>query len=323
MLLVATGTLFGYRTGTFPPIPDVNLPALYGFARWDAGYYLGMAENGYGAFPQQQAYAFRPLFPLIIGALAPLFVGLDVRPAEVLAGFVWNLFAVVMIGFFLFRVTKILLGADVAGRTLLLLGIFPSTIFLSAIYTEATNLLLIVVSLYLLETDRVLLAGLTGFAAGMVRPETFLLSVPFFIRWLVEGHNAGMLVASISTFLSLPAFAVFSYYETGNFLLELQIQRAWPKCTLYCFLSNPIYQLSRDTLSFTINFATIALAVVFIAYPLLKGEASSKLLSYYLWAFILIAVVFYVGNSGVSRAMGSSRASPESRRSGFRSLLLH
>src|SRR5947199_3609014 len=43
--LVATVTVFGNSTGSLPPIGDVNLPVLYGLARWDSGYYLGHSHG--------------------------------------------------------------------------------------------------------------------------------------------------------------------------------------------------------------------------------------------------------------------------------------
>lgn len=295
VLLVATGTVFGNSTGTFPPVPDVDLPILYGFARWDSGYYLEIARNWYGAFPNEKAYAFPPLYPLILRLLYPIFGWLDVRSAELLAGFLWNLVALGLTSVLLQRLTKILLGADAAKRTLLLLAVYPSTIFLSAIYAEATNLLLVVASIYLLETNRILRGGLVGFLAGLTRPETFLLSVPFLVKSLAEKPRARLALASITIFLSLPALSIFSYYGTGNLFAELQVQRAWPSCNLFCLLSNPIFELSKDTLPFAINIAVMALAALFVVRGLTKRETAEKVFPYYVWSFILIAVLFYAG----------------------------
>src|SRR5439155_17934923 len=119
LFLVATATMFGNSTGVLPPIPDVNLPVLYGLARWDSSYYLGIATGGYGIF--QHGYSFRPLFPLIIRTLYPIFFWLDVRSAEVVAGFLWNLVALGIAAVYLERLTKLLLGPTIASRTLFLL----------------------------------------------------------------------------------------------------------------------------------------------------------------------------------------------------------
>ncbi|OLD05157.1 MAG: hypothetical protein AUJ07_02045 [Crenarchaeota archaeon 13_1_40CM_3_53_5] len=290
VLLVATGVVFGYSTGQFPPIPDVNLPVLYSLARWDSGYYMGIARLGYGAFADNRAYAFLPGFPLILRLLYPLFFWLDIAPAEVMAGFVWNLVAVALASVYLAKLTRLILGPDVANRTLALLAVYPSTFFLSAIYPEATALLLIVASLYYLEGGKPLVAAPLGFLAGLVRPESFLFSVPIFVKALSEKRKLRMLLASIIVFLSAPAFAIFSYYTTGNLFTTLQVTRAWPICSVFCFANNPIFNLP-----FMINLVSISLAILFVVYSLVRPNASTRMFPYYLWALITIAIVFYVG----------------------------
>src|SRR5437667_10416205 len=104
LFLVATATMFGNSTGVLPPIPDVNLPILYGLARWDSSYYLGIATGGYAVF--QHGLSFRPLFPLIMRILYPLFPFVDVKSAEVLAGFSWNLVALGGAAVYLERSTR-------------------------------------------------------------------------------------------------------------------------------------------------------------------------------------------------------------------------
>src|SRR5437667_358948 len=186
VFLVATVTVFGNSTGSLPPIGDVNLPVLYGLARWDSEYYLGIATDGYAIF--QHGYSFRPLFPLAIRALYPAFPWLDVRSAEVLAGFLWNLVAIGIAAFYLERLTKQLLGPAIASRTLLLLAVYPSTFFFTVIYSEATCILFIASSLYYLEKGRILLAGGLGFLAGLARPEAFLVAIP-----LIKGNVSSKL----------------------------------------------------------------------------------------------------------------------------------
>src|SRR6266568_6002498 len=290
VLLVATGVMFGYSTGQFPPIPDVNLPVLYGLARWDSGYYMGIARLGYGAFLNNRAYAFLPGFPLILRGLYPLFFWLDTASAEVMAGFVWNLVAVGLASVYLVRLTRLIIGSEVANRTLALLAVYPSTFFLSAIYPEATCLLLLVASLYYLERGRPLVAGPLGFLAGLVRPEAFLLSVPIFVKALSEKRKLRMVLASIIVFLSAPAFAIFTYYGTGSLFTALEVTRAWPICSVFCFANNPVFNLP-----FMINLVSMSLATLFIVYSLVKPHASARTFPYYLWSFITVAIVFYVG----------------------------
>jgi hypothetical protein len=196
VFLVATVTVFCNSTGSLPPIGDVNLPVLYGLARWDSGYYLGIATDGYAIF--QHGYSFRPLFPLAIRALYPAFPWLDVRSAEVLAGFLWNLAAVGIAAFYLERLTKQLLGPAIASSTLLLLAVYPSTFFFTVIYSEATCILFIAASLYYLEKGSILLAGGLGFLAGLARPEAFLVAIPFLLKGIFEDQKFRKLLAGFT-----------------------------------------------------------------------------------------------------------------------------
>ncbi len=295
LFLVTTGTMFGYRTGIFPPIPNVDIPVLYSLSRWDSGYYMGIATGGFDFFPNGQAYAFRPLFPVMLRLIYPIFGFLGVASAEVLAGFIWNTVALVIATIYLERLSTLLLGSQIASRTILLLAVYPSTFFFSVIYPESTCILLITSSLYYLESGRILRAGGLGFLAGLVRPETFLLSIPFFVKTLTESRKLMKILAGMMVILSLPVFSLFSYVETGNLFVALQAEQAWPKCTIFCFLSNPVYHFAVAPLPYSINFITMILAIAFILYPLLSGKASSKTFPYYLWAFILLGTFFYFG----------------------------
>jgi mannosyltransferase PIG-V len=295
LFLLTTGTSFGYATGILPPIPDVSLPILYPLARWDSGYYLGIAEKGFGTFPDSKGYVFRPLFPLVLRAVSLPFFWMDVRSAEVLGGFVWNLVALVVAGFYLEKLTRMLWGQTIANRSLLLLAIYPSTFFFSAIYPEATCILLIAASLYYLESGRLFLSSGLGFLAGLTRPEAFLLAIPFLVKALFEDKKIEKLIGGIAVLSSVPTFAIFGYLQTGNIFASLQAEQAWPKCTILCFVSNPVFRAAPSILPYAINFVTMTMAVIFIAYPLVLGKSSTKIFPYYLWALVLLATMFYVG----------------------------
>ena len=274
-------------------VPDVNLPILYGLARWDSGYYLGIATGGYGIF--QHAYSFRPLFPLVLRTLYPAFFWLDVRSAEVAAGFLWNLVALGVAAVYLERLTKLLFGPTIASRALLLLAVYPSTFFFSVIYSEATCILFIATSLYYLETRRILLAGGLGFLAGLARPEAFLVAIPFLVKSLFEDQKLRKLAAGIGVLASVPAFAAYGYLQTGNLFMVLQSEVTGAKCTILCFVSNPVFYFANYVLPYTINLVVFIIAIVFVVYHLLRVNTSSRMFPYYLWAFVLLAIVFYSG----------------------------
>ena len=243
----------------------------------------------------QHAYSFRPLFPLIIRTLYPVFFSLDVRSAEVVAGFLWNLVALGIAAVYLERLTRLLFGPTIASRTLLLLAVYPSTFFFSVIYSEATCILFIATSLYYLESRRILLAGGLGFLAGLARPEAFLVAIPFLVKTLFEDQKLRKLVAGLVVLASVSAFAAYGYLQAGNLFAALQSEVTGAKCSVFCFVSNPVFNFANNVLPYTINFIVFVIAVVFVVWPLLRGSTSSRIFPYYLWAFVLLAIIFYSG----------------------------
>src|SRR5256884_7594758 len=164
---------------------------------------------------------FGPSSHLQSEPLYPAFPWLDVRSAEVLAGFLWNLVAVGIAALYLERLTKQLLGPAIASSTLLLLAVYPSTFFFTVIYSEATCILFIAASLYNLEKGRILPAGGLGFLAGLARPEAFLVAIPFVLKGIFEDQKFRKLLAGFTVVVSVPSFGVYAFTLTVNILVAI------------------------------------------------------------------------------------------------------
>ena len=305
-LLVAAPLLLALPPkGLAPFAANVAIPTLYPTARWDSYYYLRIAKDGYTAVSGWSTLAFRPLFPLILRILYPSFRMQDPRAAATAAALVWNLVAVAIAGFYMEKLTKLFLGPKAARRALVLLAVYPSTFFLSVVYSEATTILLVVASIYYLETRKPIVAGVLGFLAGLARPETFLLSGAFFVKALVSPAKrwtrSKMILASGLTALSLPVFLAFSYIVSGSFLTPARVEAGWQKCSMICFMNNPVKHFfsPTNTWPFTINMIVMALSIIFIGGAFIRTgvtrRVSDRLFPYYLWSLALIGIIFYVG----------------------------
>jgi Mannosyltransferase (PIG-V) len=134
------------------------------WARWDSVWFLRIAEDGYESL-EGAAAAFYPLYPATVGLLGRAFFG-----HYVLAGIVVSL-AASLAAFFLFHdLAETKLGADGARRAVLYLALFPMTLFLQAVYSEALFLLLTVAAFVLAERGRFLPAGVVAGLALLTRP---------------------------------------------------------------------------------------------------------------------------------------------------------
>jgi Gpi18-like mannosyltransferase len=73
-----------------------------------------------------------------------------------------------------------------AARTILYLCVFPTTLFLSAVYTESLFLALVISAFYYARADRWLLAGILSAAASLSRPPGVLLVIPLAFEYLSQ-----------------------------------------------------------------------------------------------------------------------------------------
>src|SRR5438874_2735554 len=126
------------------------------WARWDSVFFVRIAEHGYDS----TSAAFYPLYPALVAGLGRVFFG-----HYVVAGVVVSLAAAAGVFLLLYRVAEERLGTGGAQRTVLYLAIFPTALFLQAVYSESLYLLLVLGAFVLAERGRFGAAGVvTGLA---------------------------------------------------------------------------------------------------------------------------------------------------------------
>jgi hypothetical protein len=193
-----------------------NLPA-----RWDTGWYIGIAERGYQWDPAigngQQNIAFFPAFP-VITHYAALFLGRNTIWAGVLVSLVSFLIALQ----YLFRFARDKLGGEAAHATVALIAAYPFALFFSTAYTESLFLLATIAACYHFERDELMAAACWGLLAGLTRPNGCLLSVVLAIIALKDARRAPlpitmrrMAVAAMPG-IGMLIFSAHIYALTGN-----------------------------------------------------------------------------------------------------------
>ncbi len=133
------------------------------WARWDSVWFLRIAEHGYGA-AHGAAAAFYPLYPLTLAGLGRILGG-----HYLLAGILVSLAATLGSFAFLHRLAEPRLGSDGARRAVLYLAVFPTALFLQAVYSESLFLVLALGAFLLAERGRWLGAGVTTGLAVLTR----------------------------------------------------------------------------------------------------------------------------------------------------------
>jgi hypothetical protein len=133
------------------------------WARWDSDWYLRVAEDGYSGSPSSTP-AFFPLYPGLVGLLGRLLAGHFVR-----AGVLLSLAACAVAFVLLHRLAAARLGEEGASRAVFYLAVFPTALFLQAVYSESLYLALVLGAFLLAERGRFLGAGAIAGLALLAR----------------------------------------------------------------------------------------------------------------------------------------------------------
>ena len=191
------------------------------WARWDSVWFLRIAEHGYGAHANDAA--FFPLYPGLAGGLGRVLGG-----HYVLAGIVVSLVAGVAAFMLLYRLAEPRLGADGARRALLYLAVFPTSLFLGAVYSESLFLLLVVGAFLLAERGRFAEAGVVAGLALLTRPSAAALLPPLvLLAWRAGGLRVvARLAAAPVLFLAYP---LLLWWQVGHPFAFLSAQHHWDR----------------------------------------------------------------------------------------------
>jgi hypothetical protein len=251
------------------------------FARYDSGWYYGIASNGY-AFVEggRSNLAFFPLYPKLMGAGGRLMGG--AQEDFYFAGIVisWLAFALAMP--LLYRLASLDLPRDSAIRAATFAAVFPSAYFFGVVYSESLFLLTLVGAVLALRTRRwgwALIAG-AAMTATRVNGVMFVPALAW-IAWqsapATTKDRAWAMAAVAGSTLGIGAYSIFNYRLSGNFFEWYDSIERWgyhpggnPVGGLYTIgvslMTRPMHFLTTDKMApyDTLNalVATFALCLV-------------------------------------------------------------
>jgi hypothetical protein len=294
--------------------PNINIPVFGLFAKWDSFYYLDIATHGYGL--KADLWAFRPFYSMILWLFGSPFTWyMGKWESFLIAGLIWNMFAFVLAAIYLYRLTTVLLNEELAYYTVLLLSLFPSNVFFTAIYTESTYLLLTGASFYYLEKGKFFRAIILAALVGFTRPEGFLIFVPFLLKAsnIKGSKRIELFIGSAIITYTLPAFMLYGYIVTDDPYMLFKVETQWPKATLYdllaCAYRGELINASVDRLTayfistIILIIAIFSILTLLLNFQNLKGSMRAKLMQiwhdkkmpYYVWAIALLGVLLFQG----------------------------
>jgi 4-amino-4-deoxy-L-arabinose transferase-like glycosyltransferase len=191
------------------------------WARWDSGWFLRIAAEGYGS-AGDAAPAFFPLYPGLVAALGRVLGG-----HYVLAGIAVSL-AAAMVGFLLlYRLAEDWLGADGARRSVLYLAVFPMSLFLQAVYSEALFLALALAAFLLAQRGRWPAAGVVTGLALLTRPAAVaLLPALAVLAWRAPRRRGALASLALAPAL-FALYPLLLWVQVGDALAFARAQDTW------------------------------------------------------------------------------------------------
>jgi len=209
------------------------------WGRWDSGYYMDIALNGYNPSAdlraEQSNMAFFPLYPYMVRALISLAPGKVQTQTALLVG-------VLLSNLFLFGALSLfyLLGRDVlhdegaARRAIWYLLLFPTAFVYSSFYSESPFLFLLILAFWAAHQQKWAIAGIAGFFLALSRAPG-ILALPALAWMYLEQRDwklsrldrqilwLGLIPAGLAVFLWI------GYDLTGDWLAPIHAQQAWQR----------------------------------------------------------------------------------------------
>jgi len=188
----------------------------YVLTRWDASWYLIIAEYGYPRNPPQGASSlgFFPLYPLMTRGVEAV-TGLGFKTSAVAVNMVAGAVAAVLV----WRLARDVFDSDTADRAALLFCFFPGSYSLILAYSEGVFLAFSAGCLLLLHHRHFWWAALVGGIGSASRPTGYVLAVTcaaaVFLHWR-ETRDWKPLPSAPLAAGGLIVYFTFLHFHTGD-----------------------------------------------------------------------------------------------------------
>lgn len=227
--------LFSLPPHVYSAKPPAAMSFLLAWNRWDAVFYVRIAQYGYQHYQSLHAVAFFPLFPLLVKAVALLF-GNHAYP---LAAMLVSNLAFLGALYVLYHIATDALGEKVGWRTLVYLCLFPTALFFFAGYNESLFLFLSSSALFAVRRQKWVLGGILGCLAALTRSTGALLVLPYLYElWMARDESQPSLLSQLKGLVlkALPItlipmgtllYCLYCWKYFGDPLAFATVQKYW------------------------------------------------------------------------------------------------
>lgn len=285
----------------------LNLPY-----RWDTGWYLAIAVDGYhwnsvAGSTRQQTIAFFPAYPLLMraggaiaGARAPSGTRTRatfdrLRTRTLMAGWLVALAASYAALHAMFVWASAVTDRRTALTSVALLSAYPFAVYFSAAYTEPLFLLCTLMAFNAVRTERTVTAGAWGLLVGLLRPNGFLVTLPLM---LLAARNPTprwrSWMAAVMPAIGMLIYSGYVWSLTGRPFAWMEAHAAWGRTAPRWdeTVTRPLEQLTSEGL---IGYAMAAPYQLFNAAALLLSLSLLPIVWRRLGSAAALLVVVMVG----------------------------
>jgi Gpi18-like mannosyltransferase len=274
-------------------------PLINMWSRWDAGWYLSIAEKGYSYHPGAPCNVnFAPLYPMLIGGVCRLFHGHS-HTDMLLTGIILSNIALILAVTFLYLLMRLDFDERTSSRSALFLLVFPSSLFLSAVYPESLFLAMSLTAFYCVRKGRWGLAGLFGGLAALTRPYGIILVFPFLYEYMDQRNFHFRSIRPDILWLGLTGviFSIWPFYlyrSFGNPFVFVTSQSSWnrtpapPWIVIEKFFNSPVVVHGPDHSIVDFTFTAIAILLIIYSWGFIRG-------SYVLYSALMLTVMVSSG----------------------------
>jgi Gpi18-like mannosyltransferase len=248
--------------------------------RWDSEWYLLIADHGYasyeyfkdaggGKYLQQDSSKFFPAYPIAIRTLT------FITGNSVLSGIlISNICALLFLYFFLRLASKFMSTENTVNAAILYI-VFPTSLFLSAIYAEAMFLAAIVAAFLFIEERKLLPALIACAIAVLTRPQGALaLPALAWLAWQKFEARRIMATAGIIAAVCIPLAGYLMYIDNtfGSMSWISQSQTYWrgemkyPFYAFVRFFQNKIAIHGQHNSMIDFTFAIVQIIVLIFSF---------------------------------------------------------
>jgi len=314
-IILTTALLLTYHFGLWwltAATHELNVSAFLN--NWDAGWYTQIVVKGY----DDQAWAFYPLYPLLVRRLA---LGIFAAPHAAIP-VIGAVFSTVLFLIFCWLAAKNQQRASpLFAQTRLgwlCFILWPGAMIFHTHHTEALFLLLSFGAFYFASQQRLVLAAAAAGLCALTRNHGVFVAITAAV-WLAAPQptpREKMKVFTLSGLISGGLFCLFplyQYWHTGDFLRSVHVQAQWAHMRSPVdyfktfFFMNEWQNTNSGSIFRYIGFWFLALATVWLArrskvlalYPLmflLLMPAQGELINVFRFGAVLFPVLYAAGD---------------------------